>query len=205
MRKTALKRPCVAPPPRRTHNLRMSFSVAPGFLIAMPSLLDPNFFRSVVVLASHTDEGAFGLVINQPLDLPVAAICSEASIDWTGDHEAKVFNGGPVEKQRGWVLHDAEEVYTGTQLVGSGVGISTSQDVLEAYGQDPEGRFRLLLGYAGWGPAQLDQEIAMGAWLTAPIQSQLVFHEDPSAVWRLALQSVGVDAANLVEAGTQLN
>lgn len=183
----------------------MAFTVAPGLLIAMPSLADPSFFRSVVVLCAHTSEGAFGLVINQELELPVAAICAESDVEWLGDTTRKVYCGGPVERQRGWILHPSDARFEGSQIVDDGLAITASQDALEAYGQDPDGRFRLVLGYAGWGAGQLDEEIAHGSWLTAPIDAALIFNTARQAIWRHALISVGVDPAHLVDAGTRLN
>ncbi|MFO0748820.1 MAG: YqgE/AlgH family protein [Myxococcota bacterium] len=178
----------------------MSFTLAPGLLIAMPSLADPNFHRSVIVLAAHTREGAFGLVINQPLDLPVAAICSEAGIAWRGGHTQKVLCGGPVERQRGWLLHATSKRFEGTQVVDEGLSLTASRDGLVAYASDPDGTFRLLLGYAGWGPGQLDREVLQGSWLTAPLRPELVFDTPRADVWARALSLSGIDPAHLVDA-----
>jgi len=171
----------------------------------MPNLLDPNFARSVVLLCAHNAEGAFGLVLSQALDLPVAAICGEIGVTWAGDDTAKVHAGGPVERQRGWLIHDAGERYEGSQLVADGIALTSSQEGLVAYGRAPEGRFRLVLGYAGWGAGQLEEELAQGSWLTAPPSPALVFETPPADMWRAALALVGVDPAHLVDAGTQIN
>ena len=179
--------------------------MAPGLLIAMPNLMDPNFFRSVVLLCAHTTEGAFGLVINQELELPVAAICAEAEIDWTGDQQQKAYAGGPVERQRGWLLHDSTMRFDGSQVVDEGLALTSSQDGLAAYGRNPGGRFRLVLGYAGWGAGQLDQEIAQGSWLTAPVSLEVLFDTPREAIWQRAMELVGVDPTHLVDAGTQIN
>lgn len=183
----------------------MSFTVAPGLLIAMPNLMDPNFFRAVVLVCAHTREGAFGLVVNQELEIPVAAICGEADIEWLGDQSQRVYCGGPVERQRGWLIHDSAVRFEGSQVVDEGLALTTSQDGLVAYGREPSGRFRLVLGYAGWGAGQLEQEIAQGSWLTAPVSLELLFETPRSAVWSRALELVGVDPTHLVDAGTQLN
>jgi putative transcriptional regulator len=183
----------------------MAFSVAPGLLVAMPSLLDPNFFRSVVLMCAHSEEGAFGLVINQRLEIPVAAICAEAEVTWEGGEGPVVFNGGPVERQRGWLIHSDEVAFEGSQPVAEGVALTTSHDALEAYGRDPDGPFRLMLGYAGWGRGQLDAEIHAGAWLTAPASRQLVFTTPIAQLWTETMKSLGVDPSRLVESGTQLN
>jgi len=171
----------------------------------MPNLMDPNFFRSVVVLCAHTSEGAFGLVINQELELPVSAICAEADIEWDGDQDLKVYAGGPVERQRGWLLHDSELMFEGSQIIDAGLALTTSQDGLAAFGKNPNGRFRLVLGYAGWGPGQLDQEITQGSWLTGPLSQELLFDTPREAIWQRAMELVGVDPTHLVDAGTQIN
>ena len=182
----------------------MSFTVAPGLLIAMPTLLDPNFFRSVVLLCAHSDEGAFGVIVNQPLDVTVESICTEAGMDWSGG-ETPAYAGGPVERHRGWVLHADGREFAASQKVSDDLAITTSQDGLEAYCAEPDGRYRLLLGYAGWGPSQLDQEIGSGAWLTAPLKMALIFDTAPHHIWRDALRSVGVDPTHLVDGGSHIN
>lgn len=183
----------------------MSFSLAPGLLIAMPSLADPNFFRSVVLLCAHTREGAFGLVVNHPLDLPVKAICDEANIPWHGDSSHKALCGGPVERQRGWLLHPTGNRFEGTQIIDDGIALTASRDGLVAYAKEPDGRYKLLLGYAGWGPGQLDREVLHGSWLNAPLDAGLVFDTPRAAIWQRALESVGVHPAHLVEGSTHIH
>ena len=171
----------------------------------MPSLQDPNFVRSVIALAAHSEEGAFGLVINRPLEITLAEICAEADIPWLGSENARALAGGPVEPHRGWILHSSEHSFDATQVIGGGISVSTSNDALAAYGRDPDGRFRLVLGYAGWGQGQLDREIAEGAWLTAPLSDEIVFDTPQEAIWRTAMASVGVDPTYLIDAGSHLN
>jgi putative transcriptional regulator len=183
----------------------MSFSLAPGLLIAMPNLVDPNFFRSVVLLCAHTREGAFGLVINHPLDLPVQAICEEAEIEWRGDATQKALCGGPVERQRGWLLHPTDKEFEGTQTIYEGIGLTASRDGLVAYADDPRGSYKLLLGYAGWGPGQLDREMLQGSWLDAPLDVALVFDTNRDIIWQRALESVGVHPAHLVDGTPQIH
>jgi putative transcriptional regulator len=177
----------------------MTFSLAPGLLIAMPSLLDPHFHRAVVLLCAHSKDGAFGLILNHPLDLSMRAICADASIPWSGDDSERAFSGGPVERQRGWLLHPDHRQYEGSQTVTEGLAVTPSREGLSAYGREPDGAFRLLLGYAGWGPGQLDREVLEGAWLTAPPSPTLPF-ESPQRMWQIALASVGVNPTHLVEA-----
>ncbi len=183
----------------------MSFSVAPGFLIAMPTLADPNFFRAVVVMCAHSKEGAFGLIINHRFDLPVADVCRDSDVAWRGGDEPRVYCGGPVERERGWVLHADSIELAGSESVGAGLSITTSLDALEVYGDNAGGPFRLVLGYAGWGPQQLEQEIAAGSWITAPLDVDVALGVPHDQIWERALQSVGVEPANLVSGGTLLN
>jgi len=178
----------------------MAFSLAPGLLIAMPQLTDPHFHRAVILLCAHTREGAFGLIINQTLDLPVSAICAESGVPWTGDASQKALCGGPVERQRGWVLHPSDLRFEGTQTVDEGLALTASREGLMAFGRDPDGPFRLLLGYAGWGPGQLDREVLDGSWLTAPLSPSLVFEPARHRIWHLALAAVGVNPTHLVDA-----
>lgn len=195
----------------------MAFTLAPGLLVAMPSLKDPNFFRAVVLLCEHTREGAFGIIINHTLELPVQAVCAEAGIAWTGDDTARVFCGGPVDRQRGWLLHSSEQTFEGTQVVHEGVAVTPSRDGLEAYGQDPSGLFRLVLGYAGWGPGQLDREILQGSWITAPLSADLVFGAPEAGqrgptfagraeVWQRALERIGIaNPTHLVDGSSHVH
>ncbi len=187
----------------------MTHSLAPTLLVAMPSLLDPNFFRSVVLLVTHDAGGAFGIIVNRELDVTVASVCEAVDVPWRGDAHRRALLGGPVEPQHGWVLHRSGHLFEGELSVraedGAVLGLSPSQGALEMYGREPDGDFRLVMGYAGWGAGQLDAELAAGAWLTAPVQSGLVFERPPGAVWKETLASIGVDPARLVDAGTSVN
>ena len=179
--------------------------IAPGLLIAMPDLLDPNFARTVVLMCAHSAEGAFGLVINRGTDIPVDAVCSEAGIEWHGAEDVMVQAGGPVERQRGWVLHSDEVMHPGSQLVDDGVALAASHEALRAFAGEPEGRYRLVLGYAGWGPGQLEEELDQGSWLTADLDVSLVFDTPTAEVWGRALTLVGIDPTHLVSASTALH
>ncbi len=183
----------------------MSEAIAPGLLVSMPDLLDPNFFRSVILMCAHSDEGAFGIKLNHRLDLTTAQVCSEVQIEWCGDDTETVFSGGPVEPFRGWLLHDDAIMYSGSQSVGDGVALSASQEALEAYGQSPLGAFRLVLGYAGWGPGQLERELDEGSWMVAPFSRALLFETTPEALWDTTLRSIGIDPLCLVGGGSAIN
>lgn len=180
----------------------MTLSLAPGLLVAMPRLIDPHFHRSIVLLCAHTREGAFGLVLNQALDLPMKAICEEQKIRWTGDRSQTALSGGPCERHRGWLLHRTSQRFEGTQVIDDGLALTASRDGLLAYAQDPSGPYRLMLGYAGWGQGQLDRELLEGSWLTLPLDKRvidLVFTAPRATLWHKALELVGVDPNHLVE------
>lgn len=184
----------------------MSPSLAPGVLVAMPDLLEPNFFRSVVLLCAHTTEGSFGLIINHALDLSVAAICAEAGVSWSKRAAPPAFCGGPVDRQRGWVLHDPAIRFPDSEVIDEGIAISSSRDALKAYARNPEGRFRLVLGHAGWGAGQLDAEFATGSWLAAASNAALIFDTPPASVWSTTLKSLGIhDASRLVTGSTSVH
>jgi len=183
----------------------MDGNIAPGFLVAMPRLVDPNFNRTVILMCAHSEEGAFGLVMNRPMDITVPQICREAGISWSGPDVPMIHRGGPVEPQRGWIIHDTLEMYEGSELINDQMAFTPSQEGLVAYGRKPAGRFRLVLGYAGWGPAQLDREMAEGSWLSTPIDPQVVFDLQPEQMWEAALRVVGVDPMHLVDGGPMVH
>jgi len=192
--------------PDLRHDPFMSASLAPGLLVAMPDLRDPDFFRGVVMLCAHTTEGAFGLVINHTLDIGVAAICAEAGVDWPHRESPAAYCGGPVERQRGWVVHDAAQRFPDTQYVHDGLALSASREALKAYAQDPGGRYRLVLGYSGWGAAQLEEEMASGSWLTAELKAAAVFSTAPVHLWKETLAGLGVhEPSQLVSGSTRIH
>lgn len=180
----------------------MDDRLAPGFLFAVPQLLDPNFVQSVVLLVDHTDEGSFGLVLNHETPVPVAALCREQQIAFAGDPERKVRRGGPVDPQRGFVLYAEEHADPDGRRVADGLGISLSLGTLGRLCSLPRARFAICLGYAGWGPEQLTAEIAEGAWLTGPVDVALALDSDPAAMWEGGLRALGIDPAALVRGGT---
>lgn len=175
---------------------------APLLLLAMPQVLDPFFFRSVVLLASHDEEGSFGIIVNRPANLKVQEILDDLSIAWRGDAEAAAFVGGPVQPQRGMVLFHREDDLTAAMeetstQVSPGLYLTQHVANLEVLAQSPPSTLRLLLGYAGWGSGQLLTEVQRHDWLTAPVDLDLVFSANPEEVWEIALGSVGIDPAAL--------
>ena len=150
------------------------------FLVSMPGMEDPQFEGTVVYVCEHNDQGAVGVVINQPSDITVSDLFERIELDLPGDDNAKlastrVLNGGPVQSERGFVLHEPQQPYLATIAVGGADGqraLTTSRDVLEAV-SDGKGPRQLLiaLGYSGWSKGQLETEIAKNAWLTIPAGS----------------------------------
>ncbi len=167
----------------------------------MPHLLDPNFARSVVLMVHHDESGAFGVVLNRPTELSAPNLCATLDIEWNGNPEDAVAWGGPVQPQTGWVLfEDQDGRVQGEQVkeIGSGVCFAGSIEVLRQVASDPPERLRLLLGYAGWGPGQLESELAEGAWLVAPVSGQVVFDVEAPGMWEHVVRSLGIEPATLV-------
>lgn len=170
-------------------------------LIAMPGMDDPRFSRSVVFICAHSDTGAMGLMINKPVgDMTLSEVFSRMQI--TPGQEAAtapVYFGGPVETERGFVLHRGTERADSEPLViAGGYLLTATQDILVdlSKGQGPE-PFLFALGYAGWSPGQLEGEIAQNGWLTAPASPDLVFGAEYNTVWDAALRSIGIDPVSL--------
>lgn len=176
-------------------------SLAPGLLVAMPQLMDPNFRRAVVLLIHHDDEGTFGVVVNRTTDITADRLCDSIEIDWCGDDEAEIHWGGPVQPQTGWVLFDERTTGADSEEVRTlvdGLSFAGSLDVLRQVASDPPMRLRVLLGYAGWAPGQLESELREGAWLVAPLDESAVFDVDPDAMWDHVVRSLGIEPATLV-------
>lgn len=161
-----------------SQNERMPESLRNQFLIAMPGMEDPNFAHSITYLWEHSEEGAMGLVINRALDLCYDEIFDQLDIeDFTRGNPSKVLSGGPVRTDRGFVLHrNTARQWHSTLPLSEEISLTTSRDILEAMarGQGPEDVL-LALGYAGWGPGQLEREIAENAWLTLPALPSILF------------------------------
>jgi len=176
----------------------VSDSLAPGFLFAVPQLLDPNFLQSVILLVDHTDDGSFGLVLNHESPILLEALCREQKIPYAGDPTRHVLRGGPVEPQRGFVLYGAEHTDPEGRAIASGIGISLSLGTLGRLCALSQARFGCFLGYAGWGPGQLTHEIAEGAWLTGPIDAAIALDTPAKSMWERGLRGLGIDPAALV-------
>lgn len=179
-----------------------SGTIAGKCLIAMPSMTDPNFNRTVVYVCAHTAEGAMGLVINRAFpQLSFPDILEQLGIESTPACDSiRVHFGGPVEAARGFVLHSAEYSQAATLLVNDTVALTATTDVLRAIagGSGPR-RSLMALGYAGWSPGQLDAELKENAWLTVDADEDLLFGQALDAKWSAALGRLGIDPAMLSE------
>lgn len=169
-------------------------SLAPALLLSMPQLVDPNFARSVVLLCEHAPEGAFGLVVNRPSDVSAAeAVNFEPPLERANN--LPLFVGGPVEPQRGWILTSQPPEDVEHKALGAGLYLSASPVLLRRVltARTLPKRTHVLAGYAGWGPGQLDVELAQSAWLVAPVELDLIFEIPPAASWEMAIRRLGAD------------
>ena len=165
-------------------------------LIAMPGMRDERFAKSVIYMCAHTEEGAMGLVLNQRLDsLTFAELISQLELDEKHlSRDVPVHFGGPVESGRGFVLHTSDYQQDATLEVVNGVALTATVDILKAIAQGKGPQKSLLaLGYAGWGPGQLDMEIRANGWLQVPSDSEIIFDIEPDTKWERAIQRLGVD------------
>lgn len=171
---------------------RASNSLAPTLLVAMPQLQDPNFHRSVVLLCEHAAEGAMGLVINRATETRASDI---VQLDPPPEHDSGivVWIGGPVDPARGWLLL-ADDLGDAIE-VSPGLYLSASRDLLRRVieASDLAEKCRFLVGYAGWGPKQLDRELAASAWLTVPVDKQLLFETPSEDLWEVTIRRLGID------------
>lgn len=173
-------------------------------LVAMPSMGDARFERAVILLCAYSDKGAMGLILNKPsTDVRLSDVLDQLEIGPSPQAAAMpVHFGGPMETGRGFVLHsDDYESSLHTLQVPGGFGMTATLDILEEIARDrgPQ-RALMLLGYAGWGPGQLEGEIACNGWLTAEPSATLVFETPPAEKWSKALESLGIDPLGLSSA-----
>lgn len=177
----------------------MKFSELTGrLLLATPSLKDPNFSDGVILLCHHDEHGSMGLLVNRPQDITVGSVLKDMHLIRNEGSEQAIFEGGPVEPFRGFVLHDGWQVYDSTLVVTPEIHLTTSKDILEeiAHNAGPE-HYLLILGYTGWDAGQLEDEINRNDWLVAPASNDLLFHAPAEARWMLGAQSMGVDRLQL--------
>lgn len=169
-------------------------------LIAMPNMRDPRFEKTVIYMCVHNAEGAVGLVLNRQIDsITFPDLLDQLHIDAnTGAPELPIHFGGPVEMGRGFVLHSADYGKTGTIMVSDVIGLTATVDILKDMAARRGPRNSLLaLGYAGWGPGQLDGEIQQNAWLNVNADEDLVFDSDVDTKWNRAIGKLGIDPSLL--------
>lgn len=166
------------------------------FLLAMPTLQDPNFHRTLTYVCEHSEHGAMGLVVNRPMALTVGEVLQHLDIEpqHTGIAQQPVHYGGPVEPERGFIIHSPVGQWDGTLVLSESLGVTTSRDILEAMarGEGPE-KALVTLGYSGWGAGQLEDEVVRNSWLTCPASADILF--DIPAEERLATAAarLGID------------
>lgn len=197
------------------------------FLIAMPSLGDPYFNKTVTYICEHNEEGAMGLIINLPVNITLSdllkqidpeeedeksdqvsdksktnsesiGLADNSLTDITNSLEQLVLTGGPIAQQRGFVLHSSQTGWSSSLVLSKELMITTSKDILMALGTEkaPE-QFMVTLGYAGWGPGQLEQELQANSWLTTPADSDILFNTPIELRWKKATEKLGIDLAHL--------
>jgi len=170
------------------------------FLIAMPTLADPNFFHTVTYLCEHNQEGAMGLVINRPLDLQFQELLEHLGLETDDPDLAQltIYQGGPVQTERGFVLHSNDGDWDASIQVTDNMVMTMSQDIIEAIalGEGPR-QYLITLGYAGWGDGQLEEELANNAWLNGPADAGIIFDLPVEQRWSAAAAHLGVELSRL--------
>ena len=169
-------------------------------LIAMPALNDSYFNKTVTYICEHNDEGAMGLIINLPVNITLneLLIQIEADVESNPTLEQQVLTGGPVANQRGFVLHSPQDCWESSLSLSDDIKITTSKDILMALGTDDAPKdFLVTLGYAGWGPGQLEEEIQANSWLTTTADSTILFKTPIELRWKKATEKLGIDITHL--------
>ncbi|MEX6634371.1 YqgE/AlgH family protein [Hyphococcus lacteus] len=173
-------------------------------LIAMPSMGDSRFDRSVIFMCAHDEEHAMGVIVNKPLDdVELSELLQQLEIAPQDDaDDTPVFFGGPVQTERGLVLHTLDYQLDATLALNENIGLTASRDILNDIAgavpkRPPPRRYLLAIGHAGWGPGQLEEEIAMNAWAHCDPDEQIIFDGMTEALWKRALSKLGVSSAML--------
>jgi putative transcriptional regulator len=179
-------------------------SLAPTLLLSMPQLLDPNFKHTVVLLCTHTEDGAFGLVVNRPV-VTSGRVVVNLEPPISTERELEVWIGGPVEPQRSWMLvgrdlepdFEPDDVERGMPIA-SGLSLTTSPELLRRMlEREAPSRTRLVLGYSGWAAGQLEAELQQSAWLMCDVDADLIFDTPAAGMWETAIRRLGADPATL--------
>lgn len=182
-----------------------SINLTDHFLIAMPAMADPFFSKSLIYIAEHNEQGALGIIVNRPIEMSLAALLEKIDVPLESSECANlaslpVFFGGPVQTDRGFVLHRPIGAWQSTLAVNQDVGLTSSRDVLQSVARDGQPREMMVtLGYSGWGAGQLEHELAQNAWLTVPADQHILFDIPFEERLPSAMEILGVDFANLSE------
>ncbi|QKS30564.1 YqgE/AlgH family protein [Accumulibacter sp.] len=179
-----------------------SIDLTDHFLIAMPAMVDSFFAKSLVYVAEHNPRGALGLIVNRPIDMSLGSLLERIDVPLQADGIANlpVFFGGPVQTDRGFVLHRPVGQWQSTLVVNEHVGLTSSRDILQAVAQRGQPRdLMVTLGYAGWSAGQIEHELAQNAWLTVPAQLRILFELPYEERLPSALELLGVSLTNLVD------
>ena len=175
-------------------------SLCNQLLIAMPGMLDPNFSTTVTLVCEHNDEGALGIVINRPMDIKLEGLFEQLDVTDADRSIANhpVLNGGPVARERGFVLHNPSSAFESSVTVSDEVQLTLSRDVIDAMaaGSGPD-KSLVALGYAGWEPGQLEAEILSNTWLTVPAKPEVIFDIPFNDRWTVAAQTIGIDISQI--------
>ncbi len=172
------------------------------FLIAMPAMVDSVFAKSLIYICEHNEQGALGIVVNRPTNLTLAELFAQIQAPLNNEELKKlpVHYGGPVQVDRGFVLHEPVGQWQSTLAINDKVGLTTSRDILQAVGLGKEPRNLLVtLGYAGWTQGQLEHELSQNAWLSVPASEHILFDLPAEARLPAAMALLGVDYASLSE------
>ena len=171
-------------------------SLRDHFLIAMPALSDPNFDHSVTYICEHNEEGAMGILLSRQIELTMAEVLGQMGIEPSSNFDTtlKIHLGGPVQPEHGFVVHSPVGAWESSLQVGEEIALTTSRDILSSIAHD-EGpqHYLIALGYAGWGPGQLEQEMADNAWLSCPADKRILFDVPTDERWGAAAALLGID------------
>lgn len=173
-------------------------------LIAMPGLADPHFVRTVTLLCQHSGDGAIGITLNRESGFTLGEVFQQLDLECARDdvREMTVLEGGPVHRDRGFVLHTPVEGFESSMTINDDIMVTTSRDVLAAIAAgDGPARFVVALGYAGWGDGQLENEIRENAWLSVPADSAIIFDSPLADRWSHAVERLGIDISHLHDVG----
>jgi putative transcriptional regulator len=174
------------------------------FLVAMPGMADPFFYRAVIYICEHNEDGAMGLIINAPIDITVAGMLKQVEVEsihpkiYKEHLNMPVLNGGPVSEDRGFILHEPKDEYHSSIQMTDKLMVTTSKDILGVLGTEAEPKnYIVALGYSGWTAGQLEKELAENAWLTVKADPEVMFNTPVHQRWNKAVEMLGIDPAQL--------